>query len=86
MTSTAIDQAPIFSTLANDRVLGELVKMYVAEMPDRMAALENAYSGGDRELLRRTAHQMKGAAGSYGFHGLTQSAAALESAVRGNLP
>ena len=40
----------------------------------------------DRESLRRTAHQMKGAAGSYGFDPLTDAAAELESAVRENQP
>jgi histidine phosphotransfer protein HptB len=86
MTTTTIDQGPIYSVLASDPVLSELVEMYVAEMPDRIAALEQAFAAGDREIMRRAAHQMKGAAGSYGFDCLTQSAAALESAVRGDLP
>jgi histidine phosphotransfer protein HptB len=86
MTSTTTDQGPIYSIFADDPVLSELVGMYVAEMPDRIAALEQAFAGGDREVLRRAAHQMKGAAGSYGFDCLTQSAAALETTVRGDLP
>lgn len=84
--TTAVGQRPIYSDFASDPVLSELVEMYVAEMPDRIAALEQAFAGGDREVMRRAAHQMKGAAGSYGFDCLTQSAAALESAVRGDLP
>jgi HPt (histidine-containing phosphotransfer) domain-containing protein len=85
MTTTAIDQGPIYSVLASDPVLSELVEMYVAEMPDRIAAIEHAFAGGDREIMRRAAHQMKGAAGSYGFDCLTQAAAALESAVLSDL-
>ena len=86
MTTTAIDQKSIYSVFASDPVLSELVEMYVAEMPDRIAALVQAFAGSDREIMRRSAHQMKGAAGSYGFDCLTQSAATLESTVGDNLP
>jgi histidine phosphotransfer protein HptB len=74
----------IYSSLAADPFMGELVEMYVAEMPDRIAALEQAFSSGDREILQRAVHQMKGAAGSYGFDPLTVSATVLESAIREN--
>ena len=60
----------------------ELVDMYVDETPARIAALEQAFSSGDRAALRTAAHQMKGAAGSYGFDSLTLSAGLLESAIR----
>jgi HPt (histidine-containing phosphotransfer) domain-containing protein len=86
MESTAAQVEAIFSTYGGDPVLGEMVELYVAEMPDRIAALERAFSDGDCESLRRTAHQMKGAAGSYGFDLLTEAAAELESAVRENQP
>jgi HPt (histidine-containing phosphotransfer) domain-containing protein len=66
--------------------LSELVDMYVAEMPDRIAKLENAFASDDRERLRVSAHQIKGAAGSYGFDCLTESAARLESALRADRP
>jgi HPt (histidine-containing phosphotransfer) domain-containing protein len=86
MESTAAHGEAIFSTYGSDPMLGEMVELYVAEMPERIAALERALSEGDRESLRRTAHQMKGAAGSYGFDPLTDAAAELESAVRENQP
>jgi HPt (histidine-containing phosphotransfer) domain-containing protein len=67
-----------YSTLGTDPDLHELVEEYVNEMPDRMAALGAAFKSGDLELLRRNAHQMKGAAGSYGFGQVTPYAAALD--------
>jgi histidine phosphotransfer protein HptB len=82
MTSTTPQIEPIYSTIGGDPVLGEMVELYVAEMPDRIAALERAFSDADNIALRRNAHQMKGAAGSYGFDALTEFAAKLESAVR----
>lgn len=86
MTTTEHQDEPIVSTFASDPMLRELVEMYVEEMPDRIANLERAFAAGDRERLRITAHQIKGAAGSYGFDCLTQSAAALESVVRADRP
>lgn len=72
----------IYSDLGTDPDFAELLEMYVDEMPDRIAALRDAHAAGDAELLQRTAHQMKGAAGSYGFSQLTSYATALEFAVR----
>jgi HPt (histidine-containing phosphotransfer) domain-containing protein len=81
--STADGEA-VYSSLGGDPLMSELVDMYVAEMPDRIAALEQAFSSGDRAVLQRAVHQMKGAAGSYGFDPLTMSAIVLEAAIFDN--
>jgi HPt (histidine-containing phosphotransfer) domain-containing protein len=86
MTSTTKELEPIYSTFGGDPVLSEMVDLYVAEMPDRIAALERAFSEVNDEALRRNAHQMKGAAGSYGFDPLTEFSAKLEAAVRQQQP
>jgi HPt (histidine-containing phosphotransfer) domain-containing protein len=70
--------ATIHSSLASDPQLGELVEQFVAEMPSRVAWLQRHHDSGDWEALRRAAHQMKGAAGSYGFDRLTPHALRLE--------
>jgi len=82
MTSATNEKTPLYSTLGGDPDLAELVEMYVDEMPDRIAALEQAFFSDDQELLLRAAHQMKGAGESYGFKQLTPLAAALEYSVR----
>lgn len=71
----------IYSEFGGDAVMGELVQMFVDELPDRVEKITNALSSGDMESLQRIAHQMKGAVGSYGFDQLTEYAAALESSV-----
>lgn len=86
MTNSFALGSPIYSSLAADPLMGELVDMYVDEMPGRIGALEEALASDDRDQLRRAAHQMKGAAGSYGFDGITESAAVLEAAVRDACP
>ena len=80
------ENSAIYSSLGGDPDLGELVEMFVEEVPDRIATLNEAFSSKDLEGLQRTAHQMKGAGQSYGFDILTPLAAALEYAVRDNEP
>ena len=72
-----------YSSLA-DGDLAELVELFIAELPDRVHRLTEAARGSDWDLVGRIAHQLKGAAGSYGLHALTPFAARLESAARQN--
>jgi HPt (histidine-containing phosphotransfer) domain-containing protein len=51
-------------------------------MPERINAFEVQAKNRDWSQLARTAHQLKGAAGSYGFHAITPYAARLEAAAR----
>ncbi len=69
---------PIHSSLARDPVLADLVAEFVAEMPSRIARLQRQLDSQDWVTLRRTAHQLKGAAGSYGFDPITPLAHRLE--------
>jgi HPt (histidine-containing phosphotransfer) domain-containing protein len=73
---------PVYSTLAADPMLGELVDLFMQEMPERINALETLAEARDWNQLARTAHQLKGAAGSYGFAEVTPCAARLEAAAR----
>ena len=82
MNISISDNDAIYSSLATDSWMSELVEMYVAEMPKRIAALEEAFASGDRVNLKCAVHQMKGAAGSYGFDPLSLTAADLDSAIR----
>lgn len=71
----------IFSSLASDPDYSDLVTMYVEEMPDRMEQIRKAFESTDRDRLVRLIHQLKGAAGSYGFAVLTQVAADVEQTL-----
>ena len=68
----------IYSTLASDPDLSDLVTMYVDEMPERIEQIQDAHRSNERETLIRLIHQLKGAAGSYGFATLTDAAAVVE--------
>jgi two-component system, cell cycle response regulator len=71
----------IHSRLAGDPDLGDLIDLFVREMPSRIDALETQAQARNWHELSRTAHQLKGAAGSYGFDEITPFAAVLESAA-----
>src|SRR5574340_851014 len=86
MTQTLTQIDPLYSRLGGDADLGEIVAMYVDEMPGRVAALLDRLQSGDWEGLRRLAHQIKGAAGSYGFDTITPCAERLENALRQQQP
>lgn len=76
------DAEPLVSSLADDAGLRELVVIYAQEMPERIQTLESSYAARDWRALARHAHQLKGGAGSHGYHQLTEFAAALEDAAR----
>lgn len=72
------DFGAIRSTLATDPDMVELISMFVDELPQRTATLQSLVEQRDLAQLKRMAHQLKGAAGGYGFADLGTSAASLE--------
>jgi len=72
---------PMLSAYESDPDMGEIVALFVAEMPDRRSELRKAVEAGDLSKAIRIAHQLKGAAGGYGFGALGTVAAASERAL-----
>jgi signal transduction histidine kinase/HPt (histidine-containing phosphotransfer) domain-containing protein len=81
--ATAPIEIPLVSELADDEDMAPLVAQFVASLPERAAALLEATFAGDLTRLTRLAHQLKGAAGGFGFPTVTTAAAALEQAAGG---
>ena len=86
MTVLAMPCEPLYSALGADPDFGDLVAMFVDEMPGRIATITAQARAGDWDGLRRMAHQLKGAAGSYGFDGISPAAAAVDAAIRQAAP
>ena len=86
MTESTCSGKLIYSTLGADPNLGEIVEIFVDEMADRIETLSRQFDASDWKALQRTAHQLKGAAGSYGFDAISQPAARLEFALRDSEP
>jgi HPt (histidine-containing phosphotransfer) domain-containing protein len=83
MSTNAADQVVHYSVLAADPVLSEIVTLFIDELPLRLRHMKAHLGCANWDELARLAHQLKGAAGSYGFDQLTPFAARLEKAVRG---
>ena len=86
MDQAVVDQGCIYSRLAGDPDLWDIVDMFVDEMPDRINALLDQLHAADWDGLRQTAHRLKGAAGSYGFDAISPCAGRLESALENGQP
>ncbi len=72
---------PLHSDLAGDPEMQYLLEFFVERLPDRARSMVVALDSGDLEQLKVLAHQLKGAAGSYGFFPITDLCRDLEARV-----
>lgn len=72
----------ISQLLLEEADLRDLVEEFVSELPRRLSELRQAFERLDWSRLISLAHQLKGAAGSYGYPDISAVAAAMESAFR----
>jgi signal transduction histidine kinase/CheY-like chemotaxis protein/HPt (histidine-containing phosphotransfer) domain-containing protein len=68
----------LLSTLDDDEDMKEIIRQFVGNLNDRSSAILRASKASDIEGLERMAHQLKGAAGGYGFPQITEAAADVE--------
>ena len=67
-----------------DRVGGDedlrddVIRLFLTDCPKRLAAIKIAVDRRDADLIRTTAHELKGAAGNLAATGLFEAAAILE--------
>jgi HPt (histidine-containing phosphotransfer) domain-containing protein len=61
--------------------MAELIDFFLAELSERITKIQEALDAGDCGELRHLAHQLKGAAGGYGFDPIGQAASDLEHAA-----
>jgi HPt (histidine-containing phosphotransfer) domain-containing protein len=79
-------QGPIYSELCADPELQEIVADFVDELPRRVDAMRESFLAGSWDVLQTLAHQVKGAAGSYGFAPVTPIAGEIENGARNRAP
>jgi HPt (histidine-containing phosphotransfer) domain-containing protein len=78
----AEDVSPIRSELSDDADMVQLVESFVTDLAARVTAIQDAATSGDADRLVTLAHQLKGAAGGYGFPSVSEVAWDLERALR----
>ena len=78
--------APLVSELANDPDVADMVEGFVRVAGARADAILAALADGDTSTMRRLVHQLKGAAGGYGFPSITEQARVVETAFASGDP
>jgi HPt (histidine-containing phosphotransfer) domain-containing protein len=73
---------PIHSEFAGDPEMKELIELFLSELPVRIESLRAAQAAGDAGVLKRLAHQLRGASAGYGFPTLGTAAGAVEDRLR----
>jgi len=73
---------PLPSDYADDEDMVPLIEEFLAELPERLYAIEKAMREEDVARLASLAHQLKGAAGGYGYPSITDSARAVEQIAK----
>jgi len=76
------NERAMYSVFEHDPDLADIVTLFVQEMPERIEELRAAADAGDVDAAVRLAHQLKGAAGGYGFEPLGEVAARVEHALQ----
>ena len=80
--TAAADPGVLRSTLAADPDMAQLVRQFADRLPGHVERLAELLRQQDVEELRRHVHQLKGAAGGYGFAVLTDRARRAEVAMK----
>ncbi len=73
---------PIYSTMAGDPEFRDLLCAFVADLPNRANRIHDFLIGGQLAEACDVLHQLKGAAGIYGFKSIYQDAQQLEALVK----
>ena len=80
VAETPADHGPaIVSDLASDPVIAPLLEKFLAELATKVDGIRAAIDAADLAEVSRIAHQIKGAAGSYGFPSITAAAEHVEA-------
>jgi len=77
---------PIKSEFAGDPDMGDLVELFLQELPGRMGAAARAWESGEMETVQRISHQLRGSSAGYGYAMLGTAAGAVEDLIRGSVP
>lgn len=75
---------PLISDYQEDADMRELLIEFCDSLQESCAKLKVGVENSDVEIVRRIAHQLKGAGGGYGYPLITEAGARIEDAVRGS--
>jgi len=77
----SLQAAPLLSTLRNDPIMRPLIRDFIAELPQRVHEIEQAYAADDMAKLQQICRGLKSDAGGYGFGRITDAASDVETNI-----
>jgi len=72
----------ILSQFAHDADIAEILPAFIARLAGQLNDMRQSLASKDYDKLRRLAHTLKGAGGSYGYPSLTEACRTLENAAK----
>lgn len=72
----------LVSSFAHDAEMSEIIELFVGGLDDRINSMDRAFEENNLPDLANTAHQLKGAAGGYGYPLISQLAMDVERLAR----
>ncbi len=78
LPNVASDEDVLLSDMADDPDMLELIGQFLQQLSARIAVIEACRSPAERAALASTAHQLKGAAGGYGYMSISEAARTVE--------
>jgi len=79
---TALANLREFSGEGDEDLLGQLVEIYLRDLPSGLEAIRRAAEGADGRALMQAAHRLKGSSVNFGAHGLAGLLQRIESSAR----
>ena len=78
-----LDQSALLAGVDGDRgILRELIRLFLSDYPERLAAVREAVRRGDAGVLEKAAHALKGSLGNFGAKNAIAVAQQLETLAR----
>lgn len=77
---------PLLSDFADDPEMMEIIEPFVDGLQERITTIQKSLADRDYEALSCVAHQLKGAAGGYGFPAISEAARVVELAAKSREP
>jgi HPt (histidine-containing phosphotransfer) domain-containing protein len=83
MTALVVETTALLESLNNDReLLNEVIGVFLAEYPRRLAELKTAVAAGDAKGIASSAHALRGSISTFGAKAAVEAAQRLESMGR----
>ena len=77
-----MDEHPLISEFADDPEMAELIALFLDELAATVRNIQQAVIDTQLDVAAYLAHQLKGAAGGYGFPTITDAARDVETHAR----